>query len=70
MCDVADALHATAGAELSGPSHPLFATARAEARALERTRRTILRFLENVPDELCVYELRRAIEDLDDLPAA
>lgn len=68
MFDVADAIEATAGSECL-PSHRNFASPVASARAVERTRRTILRFLENVPDDLCVFELRRAIDELDDIPA-
>jgi DNA-binding transcriptional ArsR family regulator len=56
MVDVDDAITEAAGG--FDPRYPLVSADRAA-----KARGTILRFLAAVPDEACVLELRRAIEE-------
>ena len=65
--DIDDAIEATAGAgdrEISMFSK--LERAVASEQRVKRTRQTIVRFLQNVPDDLTVFELREMLEQAGD----
>lgn len=62
--DIADAIEATAESDDPALSSlHVSPSATSSRRRVLATRRMILRFLQNVPDDATVIDLRRAIED-------
>ncbi len=63
--DIADAIEATAESDDPALARLISPPAISSSVRVNSTRRMILRFLQNVPDDATVMELRRAIEDQD-----